>query len=277
MVLLPRRVEGYYDALSSYDNIFLHIGEMEVYKIIESHVHCGIQNAYLPFEYVKPSLNDANIEAACMYPPVEDIYDRNNYCFEDTPSWQQCRKRANDYLLELSLTENIYPYFFVWNDFRYEDLSQGFKGVKWHRHSYEPEYHYDDVRCEAFLQKVYALYLPIVFEETFENTLYFIKRVAGRTIVIIPHLGGLNGGFSRLLASGIWQEENVYADTALASPYEIYGFLENYGSEKLLYGSDFPFGLPSSEVGKIVRLNISRGDKENILGKNILRILHVAE
>lgn len=244
-----------------------------MYRIIDSHIHCGIQNVDIPYEYVKPLLDDAGIEGACMFPPVEDIYNRAYYYFEDTPFWQQCRKRANNYLLELSRSENIYPYFFVWNDFMHEDLSPGFKGIKWHRHSFEPEYDYDNERCEHFLQKTYALSLPIVFEETYENTLYFVRRVAGRTTIIIPHLGGLNGGFHRLSSSGIWEEENVYADTALASPREIREFLEKYGSEKLLYGSDFPFGTPGSEVAKITALDIPQRDKESILSKNILRVL----
>lgn len=244
-----------------------------MYKIIDSHIHCGVQNVDLPYEYVKRILDDAGIDGACMFPPVEDIYDRNNYHFEDTVAWQQCRKRANDYLLQLSTSQNIYPYFFVWNDFRYEDLSPGSKGIKWHRHSFEPEYDYDSQRCEDFLGKIYALSLPILLEETYENTLYFIRRVAGRTKIIIPHLGGLNGGFYELFKSGVWDNENVYADTALASPGEIYQFLQKYGPAKLLYGSDFPFGMPDSEAERIIMLDISATDKENILSKNILRLL----
>jgi predicted TIM-barrel fold metal-dependent hydrolase len=131
----------------------------------------------------------------------------------------------------------------LWNDFKYEDLSPDFKGIKWHRHPFEPEYDYANERCERFLQEVYARSLPIVFEETYENTLYFIKRVAGRTLIIIPHLGRLNGGFSRLVASGVWEEEKVYADTALASVQEICEFVERYGSRKLLYGVDYRLKL----------------------------------
>lgn len=227
----------------------------------------------LPYEYVKRFLDDAGIDGACMFPPVDDVYDRNDYHFEDTAAWQQCRKKANDYLLQLSTSRNIYPYLFVWNDFMYEDLSIGFKGIKWHRHSFEPKYDYDNQRCENFLRKTYVLSLPIVLEETYENTLYFINRVAGRTAIIIPHLGGLNGGFHKLFQSGVWDNENVYADTALASLGEIYKFLQEYGAEKLIYGSDFPFGTPDSEVEKIIMLDIPTTEKENILSKNILKLL----
>jgi len=137
----------------------------------------------------------------------------------------------------------------------------------------EPVYHYDDPGCEAFITEAVRLGLPVVLEESFQNTLYFIKRIAGRIPIIIPHLGGLNGGFPALLESGIWDGETVYADTALASTGEIETFLKRYGSEKLLFGSDFPFGIPSSELSKVRRLGLKDEDFENVVNRNILRLI----
>src|SRR5512137_2434523 len=212
-------------------------------KIIDSHMHCGVQNSDQPIELIRAYLDRAGIQGACLYPPVEDIYDRYNYSFEDNSRWVTCRQMANEYLLEIQSREpDIYAYYFVWNDFRQGELKKGYRGIKWHRHEYEPVYHYDDPLCEAFLQEVYRLELPIVLEESFDNTRYFINRVKGRTSVIIPHMGGLNGGFSALIKSGIWEHETIYADTALATGWEITEFLDNYGSKRLLFGSDFPFG-----------------------------------
>ncbi len=243
-------------------------------KIIDSHMHCGIQNSSLPFELVRHYLDEGKISGACLYAPVEDIYDRDDYFFRDTPAWMACRRRANEYLRDLQgKQEGILAYFFVWNDFRKEELAGGYKGVKWHRHENEPNYAYDDPRCEEFLQEVYRLNLPIVLEESFENTHYLVRRIAGRCPVIIPHLGGLNGGFSSLLDSGIWDDESVYADTALASTREISAFLKRYGSRRLLFGSDFPFGRPASELMKVVHLNLDPGDFENIVCGNIMRLM----
>ena len=70
-------------------------------KIIDSHMHCGIQNVDQPIELIRTYLDKGGIQGACLYAPVEDIYDRHDYNFEDTPSWMACRQRANDYLLEL--------------------------------------------------------------------------------------------------------------------------------------------------------------------------------
>jgi predicted TIM-barrel fold metal-dependent hydrolase len=145
--------------------------------------------------------------------------------------------------------------------------------VKWHRHEDEPVYHYDDPLCEAFLQEVLDLQLPVLLEESFENTLYLIKRINRRTPVIIPHLGMLNGGFSALFQAGVWDDKTIYADTALASGWEISRFLETYGSGRLLFGSDFPFGSPYHELQKITRLSLDREDLENVVSRNFLRLI----
>ncbi|HOF05148.1 MAG TPA: amidohydrolase family protein [Syntrophales bacterium] len=243
-------------------------------KIIDAHMHCGIQNVDQPLGMIRGYLAQAGIDGACLYAPVEDIYDRYDYHFRDSTLWVACRQRANRYLLDIQQKEtDIFAYYFVWNDFRKEELAKGYRGVKWHRHDSEPEYNYNDPRCEAFLQEVYRHRLPIVLEESYGNTLSLIKRIDGRTPVIIPHLGGLNGGFYALFHSGVWDGENVYADTALASRREMAVFLERYGSDRLIFGSDFPFGIPYSELQKVRELQLAADDFAMVVGGNILALI----
>jgi hypothetical protein len=247
-------------------------------KIIDSHMHCGIQNVNLPFTAIRKYLDAAGIQGACLFAPVEDIYDRYHYEFEDNAGWVRCRQQANQYLLDIQETnDTIYSYYFVWNDFRKDELKKGYRAIKWHRHEYEPVYHYDDHLCEAFLQEAYRLQLPIILEESFENTLYFTRRIDGRTPIIIPHMGGLNGGFAKLFKSGIWDNETIYADTALAGGCEMADFLNKYGSERLFFGSDFPFGTPGNELQEVIGLNLGKQDFENIVFKNIVRLLKIQE
>jgi predicted TIM-barrel fold metal-dependent hydrolase len=237
-------------------------------------MHCGVQNSELPIELIRAYLDRAGIQGACLFPPVEDIYDRYEYGFVDSARWISCRQMANEYLLEIQRREpDIRAYYFVWNDFRRDELKKGYRGIKWHRHDNEPLYHYDDPRCEEFITEAVRLRLPIVLEESYRNTLYFIKRLAGRTPVIIPHLGGLNGGFDALFEAGAWDDETVYADTALASTREMKLFLKRYGSCKLLFGSDFPFGIPSSELSKVRELGLKEGELENVVNRNVLRLI----
>jgi len=61
--------------------------------------------------------------------------------------------------------------------------------------------------------------------------------------------------------------------SALAQAGEMRHFLDRYGPDKLLFGSDFPFGTPGQELRKIERLNLSAADFDQVAGGNILRLL----
>lgn len=243
-------------------------------RIIDSHIHCGVQHSDLPFAEIAPLLREAGITDCCLFAPVEDIYDRDDFHFQDNTHWQQARRAANRYLLDLAEAgEAIFPYLFVWNDFAIEELRRPYRGIKWHRHSYEPIYHYDDPRCGRLLAEITRRRLPVVLEESFDNTLRFVERLAPEAVIIIPHLGGLNGGYQALDRAGVWQRDNVYADTALASPQEMRHFLEHYGPHKLLFGSDYPFGLPAGELRKIERLDLDPADFEQVVAGTVLGLL----
>jgi predicted TIM-barrel fold metal-dependent hydrolase len=243
-------------------------------QIIDSHIHCGIQNLDLPFEVISPLLQDAGIDGACLYAPVEDIYDRYNFNFRDNEEWIQTRRAANRYLLDLATrTESIFPYLFVWNDFAIEELKQEYCGIKWHRHDNEPVYHYEDPRCGQIIQEIKERRLPIVLEESFTNTCRFVESLAPEAVIIIPHLGALNGSYPALERAGIWHHPNTYADTALAPIDHMRHFVQNYGAERLLFGSDFPFGHPGHELRKVEALNLPKADLDKVLGGNILDLI----
>lgn len=241
--------------------------------VVDSHIHCGVQVVDQPWSDIRPLLEVAGIQRACLFAPVEDIYDRYRPEFVDDPDWRACRRRAHNYLLNLAADDDrIIPYLFVWNDFAVDELERGFKGIKWHRHHGEPEYQYDDPRCEEMIAAICARRLPIVLEETFPNTERFVQRIAGRTPVIIPHLGMLNGGFAAIAEEGLWEIETVWADTALAGTGEIREYIRRYGHDRLLFGSDFPFGSPGSELAKIRRLGLPAGVEAAVAGGNFLRL-----
>ncbi len=242
--------------------------------VIDSHIHCGVQNVSQPISRITPLLEGADIRGACLFAPVEDIYYRYSSEFDDNEEWRLNRSRAHEYLLDLARErEDIYPYYFVWNDFIAADLDKGFRGIKWHHHADEPPYRYDDPRCERMIDAICARGLPIVLEETLETTRTFIERVAGRTPVIIPHLGLLNGGYDALAAAGVWEKKNIFADTALAGPREITAYLRRRGANGLIFGSDWPFGDPGAQLRELKSLEIPRKDLENICSGNILRLL----
>jgi hypothetical protein len=244
-------------------------------SVIDSHAHCGVMDTSMPqtFEIYLDEIAGTDIGAAAFFSPVLEIYDRFDYNFVDTPERQLRRKESNANLLSLNKSDfKVYPYFFIWNDFAVDQLTEVHCGIKWHRHAGEPEYAYDDPKCLAALDEIRQRNLAIVLEEEFDKTLRFIRELAQGITVIIPHLGRLNGGYEALDEVGIWELENVWADTALAAAYEIKAYLNSHGSEHLMFGSDFPFGSPASELSKIRNLNLDPDIEASLLSKNFLNL-----
>ncbi len=153
-----------------------------------------------------------------------------------------------------------------------EQLTAAHCGFKWHRHAGEPVYCYDDPKCRAALDEIRRRNLPVVLEEEFDNTLHFVKELANGVTVIIPHLGLLNGGFRAVAEASLWDRENVWADTALASQDDIREYLRRYGHRRLLFGSDFPFGSPSAELHKVRSLGLDPAVEAAVLGGNFIRL-----
>ena len=243
-------------------------------SVIDAHAHCGIIDRSMAqsFEDYLRQAARTDIQGAALYSPVMEIYDRYNFNFIDTPEWCSRRQESNAYLLSLDVPElQVFPYFFIWNDFAVQQLTASHCGIKWHRHPGEPDYRYDDPKCQAALDKIRRRNLPIVLEEEFDNTLRFVLDMAEGMTVIIPHLGLLNGGFQSIAKAGLWELENVWADTALAAAYEIDAYVRQYGHERLMFGSDFPFGSPSEELRKVRSLGFESTVEKAVLGGNFLR------
>jgi predicted TIM-barrel fold metal-dependent hydrolase len=243
--------------------------------IIDAHAHCGVKDkrqAQTYQDYARLAAG-TQIDGVVFFPPVMEIYDRYDPNFTDSAAWQEERRQSNAYLLSLRPSERqIYPYFFIWNDFAVEQLSAAHCGIKWHRHACEPVYHYVDPKCRAALDEIRKRHLPVVLEEEFANTLKFISDLARGIQVVIPHLGGLNGGFLTIAEAGLWEYENVWADTALASSNEISAYIQRYGHRRLMFGSDFPFGDPAWELHKLRSLGLDPEVEAAVAGGNFLRL-----
>ena len=244
--------------------------------IIDAHAHCGIQDKSFDqsfesyFSYVK----DTGIKHVAAFPPVAEIYDRYDFDFKDNEHWKKRRTKANQYLLNIGNKElQVIPYFFIWNDFAIDQITPQHKGIKWHRHPSEPVYHYDSVECRRAIEVITKKNMPIVLEEEFSNTIKFINDYAPDARVIIPHLGGLNGGYNTIVEAGLWENPNIYTDTALAPAYETKHYIETYGHDRIMFGSDFPFGDPAYELEKIIKLNLERDLEKAILSDNLIQLL----
>ncbi len=246
------------------------------FAVIDAHAHCGKGDTYPPqaIEDYHAAVKGSDIHGVVMFPPVSEIYDRYDPAFEDSPQWQEQRRKANHYLLSLEgwgLT--IFPFFFIWNDFAVEQLMPAHRGIKWHRHGNEPPYHYQDPRCRLALAAIRQRNLPVCLEEEWSHSLAFIDEMAPDLKIIIPHCGLLNGGFERFCRAGIWERPNIFTDTSLVSPSVITAYVEHYGYSRIMFGSDFPFGDPVGQYRQIARLGLSDSEKEAILAGNVRNLL----
>jgi len=240
-------------------------------RIIDSHVHIGRnrKTKYYSDKELWRDLKEADARGAVIFAFPEDVYR-----ITDTPD---SRLRANQYVLEVADRSNdLFPFYFVWNDYLIPENLDRYRGVKWHRHHDEPRYDYDDPRCSGFLERIRELRLPVLLEEEFEETSRFIDGNP-ELQVIIPHIGALNGGHDRMEA--FYDNKNVYFDTSVAPIDAIEKCLEAVGPERIIFGSDVsgtatPFyNFPKVELRKIRSLGLRKDDMKLILSGNIERML----
>jgi len=247
--------------------------------IIDGHCHCGRQDRSPPhdYEFVARLHRQCGITGAGMFPPVMEVYDRHTPDFEDDDYWRARRERANHYLLDLSkqdVTPKVYPFLFVWNDFRIDELEHDFVGIKWHRHADEPAYHYDDPRCEEMMGAIRERGLPVLIEEEFEHTVRFINELAPDIRICVPHIGILNGGYEALKAAGVWAKPNVFTDTSPGGHVDVIRrYLDDYGPERAFFGSDYPFGIPAVALEGIESIRMAEEDRKLVLCENYLRFV----
>jgi predicted TIM-barrel fold metal-dependent hydrolase len=51
------------------------------------------------------------------------------------------------------------------------------------------------------------------------------------------------------------------------------GFIDKVGAERILFGSDIPFGTMKGELEKILSLPVEDDKKERILSKNLKKLI----
>lgn len=240
-------------------------------RIIDSHVHIGRNRhtKYYDENELWRDLKEAGAQGAVVFAFPEDIYR-----ITDSPD---SRLRANEYVLKVAdQYDNLFPFYFVWNDYVIPEELDRYRGIKWHRHRDEPRYDYENSRCTIFLEEIKRLKMPVLLEEEFKETERFIDGNP-ELEVIIPHIGALNGGHDRMKA--FYEKENVYFDTSVAPIEAIKSCLEAVGPERIIFGSDvsgttMPFyNFPKIELEKIRSLNLKEGDLELVLSDNLDKIL----
>jgi predicted TIM-barrel fold metal-dependent hydrolase len=234
-------------------------------EIIDSHTHWGpsvSMGTEVTTEELLRQAEQSNVSRIVIFP---------------FPSMALSDEGINEKLLgEASRIKKFIPYYYIPETMSPIPNKKGFYGGKWHwmqgiQDSSSNYQALEDPKLGEFIEASEKIDLPIVFEEELAFTEAFVRKTKNFKI-IIPHLGMLGGNPIDFLHT-FKASENVYFDTALASPDTVMRFIENIGHERVLFGSDIPFGTMKWELEKILSLPISDDKKEWILSKNLKRLI----
>lgn len=93
--------------------------------------------------------------------------------------------------------------------------------------------------------------------------------------LIVAHLFGLE-----LFIGAGFKDNNLYFDISpvqLVSTKRIIDAIKFYGADKIIFGTDSPYGKDYSRknIERVITLDISESEKESILGKNINQLLNL--
>lgn len=128
---------------------------------------------------------------------------------------------------------------------------------------------------------------PGFCEDAKPNYLAEVAEKYPRLNIVGAHLGSYSAEHP-----GIWFEEmmqvasehdNIYTDTSAVDPELVRRAVHKIGSDKIVYGSDYPVVLAYCDrklgmlpcLKSILELEISTEDKEKILGKNAKKVLNL--
>lgn len=160
-----------------------------------------------------------------------------------------------------------------------ELVSLGLKGVKLHPDI--QQFKIDDYRCLKIYELCEKKGLPILmhtgdfrFDYSNPNRMLPVLEAYDRLTVVGAHFGGWS----------IWEEaaeklsgmKNFYVDCSSSfyalDDETIIKLINMYGTDRVIFGTDFPMWNCKKEVERFYSLGLSEEDNEKILYKNALRI-----
>ena len=97
-----------------------------------------------------------------------------------------------------------------------------------------------------------------------------------KLVCVCAHLGGWSewDDASKMLTG----YENVYVDTSSSlyalNPEEARRIIRCHSRERVLFGTDYPMWVPSEELERFYRLELTEGEEEQILCLNAKNLLN---
>lgn len=151
----------------------------------------------------------------------------------------------------------------------------GLRGVKLHPDI--QEFKIDDYRCLKIYELCEREGLPILlhtgdsrFDYSNPNRLLPVMKIYTELTVIGAHLGGWS----------VWDEAveklaglpNLYVDTcscsAFMEPQKLRDIILTYGTDRVLFGTDYPMWPMEKEIAALLELGLSEEDNRKIFAEN---------
>lgn len=150
----------------------------------------------------------------------------------------------------------------------------GLKGIKMHPDM--QKFDIDDPRLLPLYDMIQGK-LPVMFHSGDPRYTWSrpekIKRILHefpRLVVIAAHMGGWS--FQETAFPILKDEERCFVDTSSSTcslPTEkTVEYINGYGVERVLFGSDYPVGDPARHIQKLLSLPLTDADKEKIAHEN---------
>ena len=74
--------------------------------------------------------------------------------------------------------------------------------------------------------------------------------------------------------AGVWALPNVFTDSSGGLKAEaIQQYVDDFGAERLVYGSDYPFCTPAASLEKLAAVRMGDKDRAEALSGNFLRFI----
>lgn len=250
-------------------------------NIIDCHVHMGLEEFCLgtasdmPFDLCN-SMEDTialmdqhHIEQAVVLPIPHALFDA---------------KRSNAYIMEAyrQYPARLIPFCRIDEDLE-QNLSKGFCGVKLHLL-------YEGLEIKAIkkeLRMIEDAGVPLILHALFQNKVKQVEailKIAPNLKLILAHMGRghlYTGEQVVANAIGLKLYPNVYMDTSTVGDLKaIVNACEILGYDRVLYGSDYPFGRNMFKEAyaydtdsKQIMSALSPDQAEMVLHDNITRLL----
>src|SRR5262249_3034014 len=92
--------------------------------------------------------------------------------------------------------------------------------------------------------------------------------------IILAHMGGRIFSDAMIVAE---RAANVYLETSAQMPMAIVAAINHIGAERIVFGTDTPYGIAAGEVERIKSLNLSNETLSKVCETNMLGILRLQQ